>query len=357
MGDARRRAGLVTHPGEQAVAHVARELQIGAQVLHRHVAIEHRIVGEQHAPHRALAEQAHDVVAADALRQRGVAFGHISARFGLGHHVLGEKKAASFIRSPGAAPWKDLPHAVLGISIEWKRGTSASKRASGAASAMLPAWRTQRCCARRRRSPGEAFSRRSSSSPVALALVGLVAYETGWLGWAWADALAHTLPKDESLLAYLPADTTAVAVIDVHLFKVPALGPAEARPASAIERVRDGVKKTLDLDLATDIDKLAITPGLVVARGRFSFKKLGDKLVELHYAPADHRGVYYFAKHGQDALAVVKDEVLLWGDEGALKAALDARDGGMTLDKDDAVMERLKKAGWKHAIIAVGPRR
>jgi hypothetical protein len=186
----------------------------------------------------------------------------------------------------------------------------------------------------------------------ALGLAGLVAYETGWLGWAWADALSHSLPKDEAILGYLPADTTAVAVIDLHLFKLASIGPAGGQLPAAIQRVREEVKKTIDLDLVTDIDKLAVTPGLVVARGRFSFKKLGDKLVELHYAPADHRGVYYFAKHNQDALAVVKDEILLWGDESALKAALDARDGGMTLDKDEAVTERLKKAGWKHALIA-----
>src|SRR5438874_550600 len=100
--------------------------------------------------------------------------------------------------------------------------------------------------------PKRRFLKAQLIAGAAVLLVGLVAYETGWLGWGWADLMARAFPKDEALLGYLPADTTSLAIVDPHLLKIGALGPATGAVPSAIERVRGDMKKTLDVNLGSD---------------------------------------------------------------------------------------------------------
>ncbi len=82
---ARRGPRLVAHAGDQAQAHVPRDLEVAPQVLHRHVAVEHGIVGEEHAAHGALAEEPHHLVPAHGHGQRRIVR---LRRVGLGHGAL-----------------------------------------------------------------------------------------------------------------------------------------------------------------------------------------------------------------------------------------------------------------------------
>lgn len=181
-----------------------------------------------------------------------------------------------------------------------------------------------------------------------VALAGLVAVETGWAVYGWAHLVAKVFPRDESLLAWVPPDTPAVAILDPHLVDRRSVPSALA---SSLDRVRADVEKSIGVDLGFDLDKLVVAPQMAIARGRFNGKKLAERLKEGGYEEVDHLGVTYSVKKGEDAIAVVNDSVLLYGDEPNVVAAIDAHDAGQSLEKNEQVLDRLKQVGWDHALV------
>ena len=185
-----------------------------------------------------------------------------------------------------------------------------------------------------------------------LVLAALVAVEAGWAGFGWAQIRSAVFPRDESLLAWLPAETSAVVVIDPHQLKLDALGGEGSTARSSLQRTRDDIKKATGIDLAFDIDKLVLSESLAVARGRFSEKRLANKLASHQYARAEHEGVSYLARRGEDALAVIDGAVLLYGDEAGVKAGISAHAHGTSLAKHEPTTARLGALGWSHPVIS-----
>jgi hypothetical protein len=183
------------------------------------------------------------------------------------------------------------------------------------------------------------------------ALAAFVAVETGWAGFGWAALRSAIYPNDAALLGWVPGDTAGVAIVDPHQLKLEALGAEGTTSRSALARTRDDVKQVTGIDLAFDVDKLLLSPSLVVAHGRFDRKKLSDKLAEHRYVLAEHRGETYLVRAGEDAIAVVDGSVLLYGDEAGIKAAIDAHEDGTALEKNEQVVARLAKLGWNHPLL------
>lgn len=201
--------------------------------------------------------------------------------------------------------------------------------------------------------PGRGRLRKATWIAVAvLALVIGVAVQTGWAGFGWAHLWAAAFPRDVGLLAYLPRDTAAFAIVDPHHLELGAIGAGGGAVRSAIERTRDEVKKASGIDLAFDVDKLVLSPTVAVARGRFDGEELAKRLAEHRYTPAEHNGTRYLVRAGEDAIAVIGDEIVLYGDEAGVKAAIDANAGNTGIDEDEAVTDRLAKIGWGHALLA-----
>ncbi len=185
-----------------------------------------------------------------------------------------------------------------------------------------------------------------------IGVAGFLAVETGWAGFGWAHLKSAVFPRDESLLAWVPARTDAVVIVDPHLLDAKALGAEGSTARTALERTRDDVKKATGIDLALDVDKLVLSSSLVVARGRFDRKKLTERLSEHRYTVAEHHGEPYLVRAGEDAIGVYDDALLLYGDEAALKDAIDAHREGKSLAKDEQVTARLSQAGWSHPVLA-----
>jgi hypothetical protein len=184
-----------------------------------------------------------------------------------------------------------------------------------------------------------------------MAVLGFLAVETGWAGFAWAHLRARVYPADTALLGWVPADTGGVAILDPHQLELKALGGEGSTSRTALERTRDDVKRATGIDLAFDVDKLVFTPSLVVGRGRFDQKKLVEKLEPHHYSLVEHHGEVYLLRPGEDAIAVIDGSVLLYGDEPSVKAAIDAHKEGTSLEKNDQVTARLSQAGWNHPLL------
>ena len=185
-----------------------------------------------------------------------------------------------------------------------------------------------------------------------LVLALWVAVASGWAGYGWAQVRSAVFPRDESLLAWVPGDTGAVVVVDPHQLDLKALGPEGAGARASIERTRDDIKKITGIDLAFDVDKLLLSNALAVARGRFDAKKLADRLADHRYTKAEHEGTTYLVRSGEDALAVIDDAILLYGDEPGVKAAIEAHARGTSLEKHEPTVARLRQIGWDRAIIS-----
>jgi hypothetical protein len=179
---------------------------------------------------------------------------------------------------------------------------------------------------------------------------GVLAVKTGWAGFGWAHVKSMVYPRSDALLEWIPADTLAVAVIDPHQIRLKALGGEGSIPRTWLERVRGDVKKAAGVDLVYDVDKLALTEGLVVMSGRFDGDKLAEKLAEYQYAKAEHGGHTYLVRAGEDALMAVGDDLLVYGDESTIKASIDAK-AGTSLAKNQPVIDRLAQIGWNHPLI------
>jgi hypothetical protein len=182
------------------------------------------------------------------------------------------------------------------------------------------------------------------------ALAGLLAVKTGWAGFGWAHVKSMVYPRNDALLEWIPADTQGVAIVDPHQIRLKALGGEGSIPRTWLERVRGDVKKAAGVDLVFDVDKMVLTEGLVVMSGRFDGDKLAEKLAEYQYTKAEHGGRTYLVRAGEDALMVVGDDVLVYGDDSTIKASIDAK-AGASIAKNQPVIDRLAQIGWNHPLI------
>jgi hypothetical protein len=183
------------------------------------------------------------------------------------------------------------------------------------------------------------------------AVAGVLAVKTGWAGFGWAQLKSAVYPRNDALLEWIPADTQAVAIVDPHQIRLKALGGETSVARTWIERVRADVKKAAGVDLVFDVDKVALTPGLVVMSGRFDGEKLASKLAEYQYTKAEHGDRAYLVRPGEDAVMAVGDDTLVYGDEDAIKASIDAKSGA-SLAKSQPVVDRLAQIGWNHPLLA-----
>ena len=184
-----------------------------------------------------------------------------------------------------------------------------------------------------------------------LTLAVVIAAQAGYVGFGWAHLKSMAFPRDESLLEYFPKDTGSVAILDPHQIDPKALGGESGVARTYLSRVREEIKKATGVDLFFDVDKLALTSDLVVARGRFDAKKLSAELAPARYVAAEHKGRSYLVRAGEDAIAVIDGGVLLYGPEEGIKAAIDAREGGASLAKNEQITERLRSVGWDHPLL------
>ncbi|WP_437581235.1 hypothetical protein [Sorangium sp. So ce887] len=191
-----------------------------------------------------------------------------------------------------------------------------------------------------------------------IVLLGLVfsivlAQQTGLLGFGLSHLRAATFPKDESLLEYVHGSVPGVVIVDPHQLDLNALGVDGGSVRQHIERTRDDIKKATGIDLGFDVDKLILSPSLVVARGRFDEQKLAARLAEHSYVQAEYKGVRYLLRAGEDAIAVRDGSILLYGTEPEIRAGIDAEESETSLASRDEVTSRLAHIGWDRPLLGV----
>src|SRR5207248_3047381 len=81
--------------------------------------------------------------------------------------------------------------------------------------------------------------------------------------------------------------------------------------------------------------KWVVRPSLLVARGGFDRGRLEQRLADHHYAHAEHKGEAYLVRAGDGAIAVIDGAILHYGDEAGVKGAIDAHQGGTSIEKNE----------------------
>ncbi|AUX23030.1 hypothetical protein SOCEGT47_035480 [Sorangium cellulosum] len=185
------------------------------------------------------------------------------------------------------------------------------------------------------------------------AIALFLAAQTGLLGFGLARLRAAAFPKDESLLEHVHGSAQGVLIVDPHQIELKSLGAEGGAVRQHIERTREDIKKATGVDLGFDVDKLILSPSLVVARGRFDEQKLAARLAELSYVQAEYKGTKYLLRAGEDAIAVRDGSILLYGAEPEIRASIDAEAAGTSLASRDEVTSRLAHVGWDHPILGV----
>lgn len=184
-----------------------------------------------------------------------------------------------------------------------------------------------------------------------LLLVLAIGWVSGLLGLGLAMVRSAVFPSDKALVAYIPLDSAGVLVVDPHQLALGSIGAEGGKLRQLVDGRRVDIERATGIDLALDVDKVALAPGLLVARGRFDGKALAARLAERRYLPSEHGAALVLERAGEDALAVVDGEVLVYGDGPKVLAALDAAAEGHGLDSAPSVMERLDAIGWDHPLI------
>ncbi|WP_437786243.1 hypothetical protein [Sorangium sp. So ce1097] len=186
-----------------------------------------------------------------------------------------------------------------------------------------------------------------------LVLAVVLAQQTGLLGFGLAHLRAATFPKDESLLEYVHGSAPGVVIVDPHQLDLKALGAEGGTVRQHIERTRDDIKKATGIDLGFDVDKLILSPSLVIARGRFDEQRLAQRLAEHSYVQAEYKGVKYLVRAGEDAIAVRDGSILLYGAEPELRASIEAEEAGTSLASREEATSRLAYIGWDRPVLGV----
>jgi hypothetical protein len=186
---------------------------------------------------------------------------------------------------------------------------------------------------------------------VAVAVAAYASRLPGNFGFGVAHVWAQITSRDEGILSYLPSKQSAFLLVSPHHLE-PKAFDAEGRPPAPLARLRADVQHVAGIDLALDVDRLALCPSLAVARGRFDRSDLAERLVRAGYRADEYNGVPAWVKAGEDALAL-DGSTLLYGDESSVHAAIDAhRDESRSLAARPDLITRLDRAGWSHALVA-----
>jgi hypothetical protein len=188
---------------------------------------------------------------------------------------------------------------------------------------------------------------------VALVVVALgvfVAVQTGWVAFGWAALRSATFPRDEALLEWVPPDTQSLIIVDPHRIRPKGLGSAQGFVRDNLDRIRANIQKATGVDIGFDVDKLVLTPTLVVLRGRFDESKITDRLAEYKYVKSEYKGQRYLLRSGEDALFISSDAIIVYGQEAAIKASIDAN-SGVSLARNESVTARLSDIGWDEPVL------
>lgn len=184
---------------------------------------------------------------------------------------------------------------------------------------------------------------------VVLAVGAGAAYHFGLLERLGLSGLrVRLIPKDPGLLAYFTPDTQEFLLVNVtaeqHV-------PISKQEQEAMLRNVEKLHAKTGVDTLRDVDAIAVSAQVGVARGRFDWPRIsaflqtkGCVLTEVGGLPA--------ALNPKDLGVVLDGHYLLAGTREGLEQALARKRQGQGLTDDSAMVKAVDAIGWKHLLVA-----
>jgi hypothetical protein len=174
------------------------------------------------------------------------------------------------------------------------------------------------------------------------------AYHFGYLDRLIPGGLggARLIPKDPKLLAYFRPDTRELLVVQLTELDFRLSGESKTKLE---QDWREFYEKT-GINVRSDVDAVAGSDGLGVARGRFDWGKLGPYLQSQGYTLTELSGVPAAVK--PLAVDVALDgNYLLAGPRAELEQAIARKQKGQGLDDSSPIVKALDDIGWRHGLV------
>jgi hypothetical protein len=202
--------------------------------------------------------------------------------------------------------------------------------------------------------------------------VGFLAYYGGLSGGAFAREAG---PEE---LAYVPADAAVVAYADVHEVMASELRQKLRAVVPPEDQGREEFRQRTGIDIEADLDRVVacVLPregpesAFVVLRGRFDAARLEALAREHHGVVEEYRGTRIVRGTGGDggegedaggrghrgtpAMAFAEPGLVLVGELGAVKAALETRAAGQNVTANDDLMKLIRDMDGSSTAWAVG---
>jgi hypothetical protein len=173
-------------------------------------------------------------------------------------------------------------------------------------------------------------------------------FARGPVGRAVGLARTYAMPRDDGLLGFFPRETDAVAIVQLPFVQL----PDHRKFKDWAEEARGEVRHKSGVDLMYDVDTVAVTEKLVVARGRYSWGELREKLgAEGFELSEDGDTPILHKKASGEGVALVRP-YLVMGRLKEVQAALASKKGGDGLERDMRMTGLLEDGGWRNAVVA-----
>ncbi|HLL01599.1 MAG TPA: hypothetical protein VK539_13500 [Myxococcaceae bacterium] len=180
---------------------------------------------------------------------------------------------------------------------------------------------------------------------VLLAVGAGAAYHFGLLDRLGLGA-NRVIPKDPNLLAYFGPDSRELLLLQVTELDLRFSDEEQRRYE---QDWKDFHAKT-GINVAKDVDAVALADGLGAARGRFDWKKLSAYLQTEGYTLTELAGVPGAVKSAAPDLAL-DGNYLLMGPRGTLERAIARKRQGAGLNDNSALVKAIDELGWKHSLV------
>lgn len=156
----------------------------------------------------------------------------------------------------------------------------------------------------------------------------------------------RVIPKDPNLLAYFGPDSRELLLLQATEFN---LRFSDEEQRRFEQDWKDFHAKT-GINVAKDVDAIALADGLGAARGRFDWKKLSAFLQTEGYTLTELAGVPGAVKPAAADLAL-DGSYLLVGPRGTLERAIARKRQGGGLNDNSPLVKAMDELGWKHAVV------
>ena len=177
-----------------------------------------------------------------------------------------------------------------------------------------------------------------------LIIAVLIGWKTGHTGRVLGLIRVIVAPQDDTMLSFFAKDAKGVALAQVPLVHWDLDLPPEA------DDIARDLEDVTGIRLRLDVDTVVFDTDLKVARGRFDWEKISERLTAHGYTVTNERGIPLAVKGKSGDTLAYADPYVIHGHFESVKDALDRFRGDSGLNDESRLAQDLARVGWRHTL-------